>query len=68
MAVEQFRDGRHPKNSTRVPGFPLVGLRSKTSLGRGVVPADVEAGPKAMAFPQPLSSHRDRAYAALPGG
>jgi hypothetical protein len=32
MAVEQFRDGRHPTNSMRMPGFPLVGLRSKTSL------------------------------------
>jgi hypothetical protein len=35
MAVEQFRDGRHPTNSMRMPGFPLVGLRSKTSLGGG---------------------------------
>ena len=35
MAVEQFRDGRHPTNSMRMPGFPLVGLRSKTSLARG---------------------------------
>src|SRR5207245_1742078 len=35
MAVEQFRDGRHPSNSMRMPGFPLVGLRSKTSLARG---------------------------------
>jgi hypothetical protein len=33
MAVEQFRDGRHPTNSMPMPGFPLVGLRSKTSLG-----------------------------------
>ena len=32
MAVEQFRDGRHPTNFMRMPGFPLVGLRSKTSL------------------------------------
>ena len=32
MAVEQLRDGRHSTNSTRMPGFPLVGLRSKTSL------------------------------------
>jgi hypothetical protein len=32
MAVEQFRDGCHPTNSMRMPGFPLVGLRSKTSL------------------------------------
>ena len=36
MAVEQFRDGRHPTNSMRMPGFLLVGLRSKTSLAEGV--------------------------------
>jgi hypothetical protein len=32
MAVKQFRNGRHPTDSTRVPEFLLVGLRSKTSL------------------------------------
>jgi hypothetical protein len=32
VSVQQFRDGRHPMNSTSTPESPLVGLRSKTSL------------------------------------
>ena len=41
IALEQFRDGRHPTNATRMPGFQLVGLKVEdlaSSLnGSGVI-------------------------------
>jgi hypothetical protein len=33
MSVQQFRDARHNRDSTEFRKRPLVGLRSKTSLG-----------------------------------